>query len=112
DNKPVQVFTRLSSYKEMLNPGLRSLLQFDFGYFKLENMPYKTSMNSKFVLNINYRIHVDKSFSAIPKVGLYFHSNILTNKNKNLIFAHLIKPYQDYVSNFGLYLRRQIRYNL
>lgn len=112
DNKPVQVFTQLNSYKEFLNPALRSLLQLDFGYVKISDIFYNSGLNSKFILNINYKIDIEKSLSMSPKTGFLTTYNNSTNKNISLMFADLFKQFTDFTSISGFYIRQKFRQSL
>lgn len=112
DKKPIQIFTNLSSYNEFLNPALRSLLQFDFGYLKIADLHPGSGINSKFVSNINYKINVDKSLSMSPKIGFFLTFQNSTNKNIGLIFADPFKQFSDFVSIYGFFIRQKIRQSL
>lgn len=112
DKKPIQVFTNLSSYNEFLNPALRSLLQFDFGYIKIADMHPGSGLTSKFVSNINYKINVDKSLSMSPKIGFLVTFHNSTNKNLSALFADPFKQFSDFSSTYGFFIRQKFRQSL
>lgn len=112
DDKPVQRFTQLSSYKDFMNPELRSLLQLDFGYMKIDynNLLKENFFNRKFILNLNYKIDLDKSFSDSPKLELILDKNLwVLNKTRNYILSNFFKKSDYFFTPYGAFVKSSLR---
>lgn len=110
DDKPVQKFTQLTSYKQFLNPALRSLLQFDFGFIKIDysDVLKGNFLTQKNILNVNYKINIDKSFSSSPKFQILFNNTVRPSKLTNFVFPDFLEKTDYYLRSIGDYMNNSV----